>query len=100
VEFTLTVSTLPIQFAKAQLCIADDIIAPVSVNPTIPRILEANAESYIVRYEPTYHQFLKGSIISSDRENKEYKAHLRLTIEGKEEDFPEITFSFESSRPQ
>ena len=113
VEFTLTASRLPIQLAKAQLCIADEIVEPVTISPTIPRILEANVESYIVKYEPTYKQFLKSRITSSDRErelnlrlsrarwtNEECKAHLRLTIKGKEEDFPEFTFDFGSSRSQ
>lgn len=110
VEFTLKVQRLPIQLAKAQLCILDEIIDPVTISPTIPRTLEANVETYSVKYKPTYEQFLKSRIITDNRERElklqfsrarwrreECKAHLRLTIEGKEEDFPEFTFDHESS---
>jgi len=113
VEFTLTVPRLPIQLAKAQLCILDEIIEPVTISPTIPRMLEAKVETYLVEYEPTYNQFLKSRIITSDAERElnlklsrskwtreECKANLRLLIGGEEIDSQEFIFDFESSRSQ
>ncbi len=93
VEFTLRVSSLPIQLATIQLCIADEIIEPVSVSPTIPRTLEAKVESYMVKYEPTYTQVLKGRTAKLTREEElkflvgqerwksnKYMAHLLLPL--------------------
>lgn len=113
VEFTLTVPHLPIQLANVQLCIADEMIDPVSIIPAIPRTLEANLESYAVKFEPTYNQFLKGRITSLTREEElklmagssirkavEYKAHLLLHIGGEDIESQEFMFDSESYRSQ
>ena len=113
IDFTLKVPRLPIQLAKAQLCIADEKIDPITISPTIPRMLEANVETYIVKYEPTYNQFLKGRVTPLTREEElklmvgssirkaiEYKAHLLLHIGGKEIESQEFIFDHQPYRSQ
>ncbi len=91
IEVTLRVLSLPIQLATTQLCISDEVIDPISVSPTIPRILEAKIESYIVKYEPTYRQFLKGR---TAKFSNEHKAHLLLQLGGEKVKSKEFTLQF------
>jgi hypothetical protein len=109
VEFTLRVSSLPIQLATAQLCIADEVIKPVSISPTIPRVLETKVESYMVKYEPTYKQVLKGRTVKLTREEElkfvvgqerwkgnKYMAHLLLQLAGEIVESAEFQLDFSS----